>query len=144
LFQHLLKFRAGNVRVHIGLTRPAFRQVGNVRMLHVLRGDVIQAALFVDRLCVQVSGRIRLNSLDGVRPAVLQGLGIGYLPAWMDAEALRTGELIALLTEHAAPGTPVSVLHSAERLLPRRAAVFIEFITEVLGNVPGPHDTASA
>lgn len=68
---------------------------------------------------------------------MLHNLGIGYLPAWMVAKELQTGELKALLTEHAAPGTPVNVLFSADRLLPQRASVFIEFITEVLANVPG-------
>ncbi len=86
---------------------------------------------------VHVSGRVRLNSLDGIRRAVLQDLGIAYLPAWMIAKELRTGQLEALLTEHAAAGTAVNVLYSAQRLLPKRAAVFIEFITEVLANVPG-------
>lgn len=86
---------------------------------------------------VQVKGRVRLNSLDGIRRAVLQDLGIGYLPAWMVARELHTGQLEALLTEHAAPGTPVNVLYSAERLLPQRAAVFIEFIAEVLDQVTG-------
>ena len=86
---------------------------------------------------VHVSGRVRLNSLDGIRRAALQDLGIAYLPAWMIASELQTGQLEALLTEHAAPRTAVNVLYSAERLLPKRAAVFIEFITEVLANVPG-------
>jgi LysR family transcriptional regulator for bpeEF and oprC len=86
---------------------------------------------------VKVSGRVRLNSLDGIRRAVLHDLGIAYLPAWMVSKDLQSGALSALLTEHAAPRAPVNVLYSAERRLPRRASVFIEFITEVLAHVPG-------
>ncbi|MES2740966.1 MAG: LysR family transcriptional regulator [Pseudomonadota bacterium] len=84
---------------------------------------------------VQVSGRIRLNSLDGIRRAALHGMGIAYLPAWMVAKELLAGDLQALLTEYAASATPVHVLYSAQRLLPRRAAVFIEFITQVLADL---------
>jgi len=86
---------------------------------------------------LKVSGRVRLNSLDGIRRAVLNDLGIAYLPAWMVTKELQSGELTALLTGHAAPRVPVNVLYSAERRLPQRASVFIEFITEVLANVSG-------
>jgi len=85
----------------------------------------------------QVSGRLQLNSLDGIRRAVLNHLGIAYLPAWMVSQELQSGELRALLTAHAAPRVPVNVLYSADRRLPQRATVFIEFIAQVLANVPG-------
>jgi LysR family transcriptional regulator for bpeEF and oprC len=60
-----------------------------------------------------------------------------YLPAWMVTKELQSGELVALLTGHGAPPVPVNVLYSAERRLPRRAAVFIDFIAQVLAKVPG-------
>nr|WP_314545821.1 LysR family transcriptional regulator [uncultured Massilia sp.] len=86
---------------------------------------------------LKVSGRVRLNSLEGIRRAVLNDLGIAYLPAWMVTKELQSGELVAVLTQHAAPRVPVNVLYSAERRLPQRAAVFIEFIAQVLADVPG-------
>jgi len=85
----------------------------------------------------KVSGRMRLNSLDGIRRAVLNDLGIAYLPAWMVTQELQSGELVALLTGHGAPPVPVNVLYSAERRLPQRAAVFMDFIAQVLAKVPG-------
>jgi LysR family transcriptional regulator for bpeEF and oprC len=85
----------------------------------------------------KVSGRVRLNSLDGIRRAVMHDLGIAYLPAWMVTKELQSGELIALLTAHGAPPVPVNVLYSAERRLPQRAVVFIEFIAQVLARAPG-------
>jgi LysR family transcriptional regulator for bpeEF and oprC len=86
---------------------------------------------------LKVSGRIRLNSLDGIRRAVRNNLGIAYLPTWMVTEELQSGEFIALLTGHAMPAVPVNVLYSAERRLPQRASVFIEFIAQALANVDG-------
>jgi len=91
---------------------------------------------------VPVSGRTRLNNLDGIRRAVLQGLGVGYLPSWMIARELRTGELRALLTDHATAPSPLNVLYSADRLLPQRAGVFIEFITKVFADTPGLNGTS--
>lgn len=86
---------------------------------------------------VHVSGRLRLNSLEGIRRAVLEDIGIAYLPSWMVAGELRDGQLRALLGDHAAARTPLNAVYSAERLLPRRAAVFIDFIAEVCAATPG-------
>ena len=86
---------------------------------------------------VQVRGRLRLNSLEGIRRAVRQDLGIAYLPSWMIARELQSGELQALLTDHAVARTPLNALYSAQRLLPQRAAVFIDFIANVLAETPG-------
>ena len=86
---------------------------------------------------VHVSGRLRLNSLEGIRSAVLRDIGIGYLPSWMLAAELGRGEVKAVLADHATPGTPLNALYSAERLLPRRASAFIEFIGGVFASTPG-------
>jgi LysR family transcriptional regulator, regulator for bpeEF and oprC len=86
---------------------------------------------------VHVRGRLRLNNLDGIRRAVLGGLGIGYLPSWMVAGELERGEVRALLSAYAGPGAPLNALYSAERLLPLRASVFIEFISGVFAETPG-------
>jgi len=86
---------------------------------------------------VHVAGRLRLNSLEGIRRAVLRDLGIGYLPSWMLVEELKRGEVRALLTGYAAAGTPLNALYSAERLLPQRASAFIEFVSGVFAGTRG-------
>jgi DNA-binding transcriptional LysR family regulator len=85
---------------------------------------------------VQVTGRLRLNSLEGVRRAALSHLGIGYLPSWMVAGELRDGALRPLLTRHAVARSPLNAVYSAERLAPR-AAVFIDYIAAVFAATPG-------
>lgn len=86
---------------------------------------------------VHVQGRLRLNSLDGIRKAVMQDLGIAYLPSWTISEQLRSGELRAVLTDHADGRAPLNAVYGAERLLPRRAAVFIDFISALFAATPG-------
>jgi DNA-binding transcriptional LysR family regulator len=101
---------------------------------------------------VQVTGRLRFNSLEAIRRAVLAGLGIGYLPAWMIADHLRKGELTAVLGAYTTKLSPLNAVYSAERLLPQRATVFIDFIAELLARTPGldgrsllrPADSASS
>lgn len=86
---------------------------------------------------VQVHGRLRLNHLEGIRRAVLQDLGIAYLPSWMVARECARGELAPVLSAYAVPAVPVNALYSAHRLLPQRASVFIEFVATVFDKMPG-------
>jgi LysR family transcriptional regulator for bpeEF and oprC len=86
---------------------------------------------------VHVAGSLRMNSLDGVRRAALEHIGIAYLPSWMVAAELRSGALRPLLTDHAATRSPLNAVYSAERLLAQRAAVFIDFIADVFAATPG-------
>jgi DNA-binding transcriptional LysR family regulator len=86
---------------------------------------------------VDVRGRLRVNSLEGVRRAALDGIGIGYLPMWMVADHLRTGALVAVLAGHAPALTPVNAVYSAARLLPLRAAVFIDHVAALFAATPG-------
>jgi DNA-binding transcriptional LysR family regulator len=85
---------------------------------------------------VQVAGRLRLNSLEGVRRATLANLGIGYLPAWMVVDELHSGALQVVLGNQARQ-SPINAVYSADRLLPLRATVFIDFITALFAATPG-------
>ncbi|WP_051933314.1 hypothetical protein [Massilia sp. BSC265] len=64
-------------------------------------------------------------------------LGSGYLPSWMLAGELARGEVSALLTDYTAAATPLNALYGTERLLPRRASAFIEFVSGVFAETPG-------
>jgi DNA-binding transcriptional LysR family regulator len=85
---------------------------------------------------VHVAGRLKLNSLEGVRRAALANMGIGYLPAWMVAHELRSGKLQLVLGNHAKK-SPVNAVYSADRLLPQRTTVFIDFIAALFAATPG-------
>ncbi|WP_256972002.1 LysR family transcriptional regulator [Paraburkholderia caledonica] len=84
---------------------------------------------------IPVSGRLRVNSPDAVRAAVNAGLGVGHGPAWLFEEGLNSGRLQLILTGLAAPAVPVQIVYVANRLLPTRAIVFIEFIADVFSKI---------
>ncbi len=83
-----------------------------------------------------VSGRLRVNSPEAARSAVTAGVGIGLGPQWLFDDGLRSGRLQLLLTDHAAPLVPVHIVYVANRLLPKRAVVFMDFIANVFAKVP--------
>ncbi|MFZ6765615.1 LysR family transcriptional regulator [Undibacterium sp. Di26W] len=85
---------------------------------------------------VPVSGRLSVNSPEAVRESVNAGLGIGHGPEWLFEEGLKNGNLLLLLTEHTAPPVPVQIIYVANRLLPTRAVVFMDFIAEVFSQIP--------
>jgi DNA-binding transcriptional LysR family regulator len=77
-----------------------------------------------------------VNSPEAVRELVNAGLGIGHGPQWLFEEGLRNGNLQLLLTGHTALPVPVQIVYVANRLLPTRAVVFMDFIAEAFSKVP--------
>lgn len=85
---------------------------------------------------IQVKGRLKVNTPDGIHGAVMAGLGIGYAPVWMFEEQIRAGTVRMLLIDHAAAEVPINIVYAEKRLLPKRASVFMDFIAEELARVP--------
>ena len=77
---------------------------------------------------VSVNGSFRVNTPDGIRDAVLSGMGIAYSPSWLFADALRDGRLKALLVDDLGPLLPIHFIYAANRLVPSRTRVFMDFI----------------
>jgi DNA-binding transcriptional LysR family regulator len=93
---------------------------------------------------VEVSGRLRVNSPDGIYRAVIDGLGVAYAPVWLFQRELSTGEVQALLLEEMGPPTPINIVYPTRRLLPRRARVFMDFIAADFSDNPVLNDGALA
>lgn len=84
---------------------------------------------------IPVSGRLRVNSPEAVSAAVIAGLGIGHGPEWLFEKGLKSGHLKFILKGHAAPAVPVQIVYVANRLLPTRAIVFMDFIADVFSGI---------
>jgi DNA-binding transcriptional LysR family regulator len=93
---------------------------------------------------VAVRGRFRVNTPDGIRSAVLDGMGIAYSPAWLFEDAIRDGRVKSLLAEHRGPLVPIHIVHAANRLLPSRARAFMDFIAAAFARDPALNAGSSA
>ncbi len=91
---------------------------------------------------VAVRGRYRTNNLEGVRSAVLAGLGIGMVPVWMFERELVDGTVQALLVDHPSPSGEIHLLYPARRLLSRRASMLMDLVAEA--SRPRPRSTRAA
>ena len=92
---------------------------------------------------IPVSGRVRVNSPDAVCAVVTAGLGVAQGPAWLFEDGLNSGRLQFILTDHAAPPVPVQFVYVANRLLPTRAIVFMDFIADVFSRIPALNGNTS-
>jgi DNA-binding transcriptional LysR family regulator len=126
-----------------GMPRQPVDLLQHQCILYTLTTGAVGAWPFKDGE-MHVTGRVRVNSLEALRRAALEDMGIAYLPSWMVAEQLRSGVLQALLKEHAGPMTPINAVYAADRLLPQRATAFIEFIAVVFAAAPGLNGIAIA
>lgn len=85
---------------------------------------------------VPVGGRLKVNSPEAARSAVTAGLGVGLGPQWLFEEGLQAGRLQLLLTDYSAPLVPIQMVYVANRLLPKRALVFMDFMSDVFSKLP--------
>ena len=86
------------------------------------------------------------QALDVIAEAEADARGLqrphGYLPSWMVAEQLRSGQLQAVLADHAGPPAPINAVYPTQTMVPRRATVFIDFIAALCAATPGLNGVA--
>lgn len=85
---------------------------------------------------VPVSGKLRVNSPEAIEEFVNAGMGVAQGPEWLFKEGLQNGNLKLLLKDYTAPPVPIQAVYVANRLLPKRAIIFIDFIAEIFSKDP--------
>jgi DNA-binding transcriptional LysR family regulator len=80
------------------------------------------------RHVVSVSGAVMVDDADAMKEAVLQHLGIAIVPAWCAGEALKRGQMKALLPDYAVSSLPLHVVYPETHWMSARARSFLDFI----------------
>ncbi|MCC6611694.1 MAG: LysR family transcriptional regulator [Burkholderiales bacterium] len=85
---------------------------------------------------VQVDGVLETDEMNAVRAAVAAGLGVGVLPLYMAADALRQRQLVPLLRQfQVLPESAIYLVYLPNRTLSSRVRALIDFLTERFGPV---------
>jgi DNA-binding transcriptional LysR family regulator len=80
-------------------------------------------------LTVPVTGRLRVSSTEGVRGAILLGMGIGYVPIWHFSDReLRESSLVALLEDWHPHPQPISAVYPSKRFLSPKTRAMIDYL----------------
>ena len=87
------------------------------------RHITLQHASSSERRDVTIQPRLISDNLHALSNAVLEGLGVCIVSAWMVAEHIKSGRLVEVLPEWRADTLPVSVLYPYARYYPGAAAL---------------------
>lgn len=68
------------------------------------------------------------NSVDALKQAAEQGLGIAQLPSFLAQAAFAAGELVEVLADYRMDRFPYSIIYLDRRLVPPRVRAFVDFI----------------
>ena len=82
------------------------------------------------------SSRMMANNGDFLKAMATQGHGITYLPTFITYEALKTGKLVSVLNDFQLTTMGAYAVYPRSRFLPERCRMFINFLTERLGDNP--------
>jgi len=82
-------------------------------------------------MTVRVSGNAVVNSGDALREAAVAGIGIGQGTWWLVRKDLERGLVESILPDYALEGMPISILYPAQRHLPAKVRVFIDFLVAI-------------
>lgn len=86
---------------------------------------------------ITLDGKVRVDSSDFARDAVLSGLGIGLLPSWDIYEDVRAGRLHLILPQcHDATDVSIYAVYPCRTYVPVKMELFLKFLTEVCASVP--------
>lgn len=85
---------------------------------------------------VEVKGRVRTRNSEGIREALLSGLGIGYVPIWHLTDEIETGRLVVLLEAYEPRPAPIHAVYPSRRFVPQKTRVMIDFLEQRFATDP--------
>src|SRR5437868_2616153 len=91
-------------------------------------GDVWQFRRDSTEASVRVRGRLRVSAAEGVRAAVLAGLGVTAVSEWMFAPELKTGTVCPVLTDWSLPEVGLWAVYPSGGMPTAKARTFAAFI----------------
>ena len=86
---------------------------------------------------VAIRGPLVIDETDGVFSALIAGLGIGIVPLYMAADALREGRLVHVLPDYELVNeSAIYLVYLPNRTLPSRVRAFVDFVVVRFAPVP--------
>lgn len=85
---------------------------------------------------VAIRGRLRVNSAEGIRAAVLADMGLTIASDWMFAPERASGAVIAVLGDWALDPIDLWAVFPAGRLISAKARAFADLVSASLRKVP--------
>lgn len=81
---------------------------------------------------ISVRGRLFINAAEGVREAVLAGLGFAVVSRWMFWPELASGEVVSVLPEWTLPPMDLWAIYPSGRFAATKARAFVSWFEKVI------------
>jgi DNA-binding transcriptional LysR family regulator len=81
-------------------------------------------------IVVKVSGRIRVSASEGMRSALLEGLGLAVCPTWLFTDEIETGVIERVLMDYEPDPLPIQAVYPTRRLVPPRVRAFVDYLLD--------------
>jgi len=81
-------------------------------------------------ISVPITGRMQIDSAQGLRRAALAGMGIVMLPEIMLSEDIDAGHLVRLLPEYTPPIRPLNLIYLRDHRMSPKLRSFVDFVVE--------------
>jgi DNA-binding transcriptional LysR family regulator len=79
---------------------------------------------------VRIPTRLSFSAAEGVREALIAGLGLAISAQWMMAPELTSGSVVPLLTDWKLPSADLWALYPSGRLPTAKARAFVTWFSE--------------
>lgn len=79
---------------------------------------------------VKVAGNFVTNNTEGLRQALLSGIGISRTPRWLVGDAIESGELVPVLQDFQPDAMSIHAVYPPGRHLPSKVRSFIDYIAD--------------
>ncbi|WP_049621416.1 LysR family transcriptional regulator [Frateuria defendens] len=119
--------RHGVPREPADLARHAFviyTQSRTPRSLKLRRGE--------ESVQVPLDGRLTVSAAEGLREAVLAGLGMASISTWVFAEELARGEVVEVLGDWSQPPVDAWAVYPSGHLPSAKARAFADYVEQLL------------
>ena len=81
---------------------------------------------------VHLRGRLTLTAAEGVRAAVIAGLGFTISSRWMFAPELKSGGVVSLLEEWSLPSIDLWLIYPSGRLTSTKSRAFVRWFEQII------------
>jgi len=95
---------------------------------HYTGGDVWSFHQGTTEVSVSVHGPLRVSAAEGVRAAVLAGMGVAIASAWMFTPELASGAVRAVLPDWSLPTIDLWAVYPTGRMPSAKARAFAAFV----------------
>ena len=84
---------------------------------------------------VVLQGRLKVTAGEGIREAVIGGMGLAVASEWNFSPELRAGRVVQILQDWDLPPTNLSAVYPAGRLASTKARAFVSFVEQYMGTM---------